>query len=121
MPIREIPREEWASFFDSFNRQHQGWLVSTEMLDHEIDHLIEARELPLEGITPKLGDGADQLEIAVGRTTKAHLSHTVNSPTRVYLQQTVQGADELLQIRSSSGTLVLRFRSAVLPEMVDGL
>lgn len=116
MTTTEIPRDQWVTFFDGFNRRHKGWLVTTEMLGE-----VEARLLPLEGITPELRVGGDQMEIVVGNKVDAHLSHTVTSPTHVYLSQTAEGADELLEIRSGAGSVVVRFRSAILPEMVDGL
>lgn len=121
MTITEIPREEWVNFFYGFNQRHKAWLVNTEIVGDEVHGQIEARQLPFEGITPELRDGADEIEIVVGKKPDQHLSHTVKSPTRVYLHQTAEGADESLEIQSPSETVVLRFRSAVLPEMVDAL
>lgn len=37
------------------------------------------------------------------------------------LEQTDEGADAALAIKSADGTALLRFRSAVLPEMVDAV
>lgn len=119
MKTIEIPRAEWAEFFDGFNRRHKGWLVTTELVG--TSHRVEARDLPLEGITPDSRVGADQMEIAVGNRVDAHLSHTVTSPTHVYLSQTAEGADESVEIQSITGAVVVRFRSAILPEMVNGL
>lgn len=121
MTITEISREEWVNFFCGFNQRHKGWLVNTEIAGDEVRGQIEARQLPFEGITPELGDGAGEIEIVVGERPGQHLSHTVKSPTHIYLHQTPEGADESLEIQSTSETLVLRFRSAILPEMVDAL
>jgi len=121
MTITEIPRDEWVNFFYGFNQRHKGWLVNTEIVGDEVPGQIQARQLPFEGITPELGVGADEIELVVGERPDQHLSHTVKSPTHIYLQQTPEGADEWLEIRSTSGTVVMRFRSAILPEMVDGL
>jgi len=121
MTITEIPREEWVTFFYGFNQRHKGWLVNTEVVSDEVPGQIEAYEMPFEGITPELGDRADEIEIIVGETADQHLSHTVEFPTHIYLHQTPEGADESLEIQSPSERVVLRFRSAILPEMVDGL
>jgi hypothetical protein len=48
MPTREIPREQWNNFFDSFNRQHEGWLATLEVFAPEIGAQQEARDLPFE-------------------------------------------------------------------------
>ena len=120
MKTTEIPRPEWTTFFAGFNSRHKGWLVTTEFVgDGTRDH-VEARDLPLEGITPDLRVGAGLMEIVVGNRVDAHLSHTVTSPTHVYLNQTAEGADESVEIQSIAGTAIVRFRSAILPEMVDG-
>jgi hypothetical protein len=121
MTTTEIPRNEWVNFFYGFNQRHKGWLVNTEIVGDEDHGHIQARQLPFEGITPELGAGADEIEVVVGERPDRHLSHTVKSPTHIYLHQTPEGADESLEIQSTSATVVLRFRSAILPEMVDGL
>jgi hypothetical protein len=121
MTTIEIPRVEWAKFFDGFNSRHKGWLVTTELIGDGTRCQVEARDLPLEGIIPDLRIGSGQMEIVVGNEVDAHLSHTVTSPTHVLLSQTAEGADESVEIQSIRGTVVVRFRSAILPEMVDGL
>jgi len=50
MSTREIPREEWPEFLESFSRVHEGWLSTVEVLDDQIGSQVEARDLPLQGI-----------------------------------------------------------------------
>ena len=51
-----------------------------------------------------------------------HLTHVITAPSHDRLEQTQEGASEALRIESTSGaTTLLRFRSAMLPEMVDGV
>jgi hypothetical protein len=122
MPTEEIPRKEWATFFDGFSQRHQGWLVTVEVLGPDIGDQVEARELPLEGITAELSDsGEDEVEIFVGTNPDSHVSHKITAPEHVYLKQTEQGADEALEITSKEMAAIIRFRSAVPPELVDGL
>ncbi|PYS94242.1 MAG: hypothetical protein DMF64_01205 [Acidobacteria bacterium] len=123
MPTREIPRAEWPAFFESFSRQHEGWLATVEVLGQEIGAQEEAHELPLIGITAELkGGDKDTVSIIVGKAADDHVTHTITEAAHVRLEQTASGADEALQIESASGAATLiRFRSAVLPEMVDGI
>jgi hypothetical protein len=122
MATREIPRGEWAAFFDGFSQRHKGWLVTIEMLNPEIGDQIQARDLPLEGITlDRNGRGDDSIEVIAGAKAESHISHSIGGPLRVWLKQTREGADEVLEIESRSGAVLLRFRVAVLPEMVDGV
>jgi hypothetical protein len=121
--MREIPHDEWIEFLDSFSRQHEGWLVTVELFGADIGAQVEARELPLEGVTADLtGGGEDTISIALGKSAEEHVTHIITAPERVRLEQTTEGANAALQIESAGGvTTLLRFRSAVLPEMVDGI
>jgi hypothetical protein len=121
--MREILREGWADFLDTFSRQHEGWLVTVEVLGAEIGAQVEAEEKPLEGISAELKSGGeDSISIIVGRTPAERVTHNITAPTHVRIEQAENGVDMALQIESSGGTTTLvRLRSAMLPEMVDGV
>src|SRR5947199_8847755 len=89
MTTQEIPRPEWNNFFDSFSRQHEGWLATLEVLGTEIGAQEEAHELPLEGVS--IGSGINEPEtiaISIGRTPDDHISHTITKPEPVWADQT---------------------------------
>jgi hypothetical protein len=121
--MREIPRDEWGEYLDSFSRQHEGWLVRLEVLGAEVGAQFEAKELPLQGVTAELkGEGSDAITIIVGRKGPERVTHTVARPAHVRVEQSEDGADMTLQIEAADGVATLvRFRAAVLPEMVDGV
>ena len=120
--MREIPRSEWVEFLDSFSRQHEGWLVTVEVLGAEIGAQVEAQDMPLQGITADLKGGADAVTVILGGGVDEHVTHGINEPTHLRIEQAENGADMTLQIESRGGIVTLvRFRSAVLPEMVDGV
>lgn len=125
MATKEIPRDEWVAFFDSFSRQHEGWLVTIEVSGASPDAQASPHELTaLRGITVVLkGEGHDMIAIVSGEAREEEaVAHTVNAPTRVLLEQSGHGAHESLQIESADGAnTTVCFRSVVLPEMVDGL
>ena len=123
MKTKEIPRNEWQEFFNIFSRQHEGWLVSLEILGSEIGAQVEERGLPFEGIVVE-GDEVKGHEILMmlGARPDDHITHSISNPATVSLEQTDEGADAALAIKSADGvTALLRFRSAVLPEMVDAV
>ena len=123
MKTREIPKGEWRRFFDGFSRQHEGWLVTLEILAEEIGAQVEERELAFQGIVDESDEiQGNRIMIMVGSTPDDHITHSISNPVQVSLEQTDEGADEALAIKSSDGTTaLLRFRSPMLPEMVDGL
>jgi hypothetical protein len=120
MTTREIARDSWREFLDSFSRQHDAWLVTVEVTGADIGAQVEGEDLRLRGITAdEDGRGISiMLEPAAGE----HVTHIVTAPTQVWLQQTSEGADVALQINSADGTAtIVRFRSAIRPEAVDGM
>jgi len=123
MATREIPRENWNSFFDTFSRQHEGWLATLEVLGRDLGAQEEAHELPLEGVSISSGTNeAETIAISIGKTPENHISHTVLKPTHVWIEQTQDGAEAALEIESEDDSkTLLRFRSSVPPELVDGV
>jgi len=122
MPTREIQSKEWVRFFDSFSNRHRGWLVTLEIMDPEIGDQTKARDLPLEGITTELNErGPDNIEIVVGSQPDRQVSETIVNPKEVWIKSSDEGADEVLEIKGEKETVLIRFRSAILPELVDGL
>ena len=106
---------------DEFSRMHEGWLVSLDITGQSIGAQREFRQMPLVGITAEPIDGGT-ISIAVAEPTGDHVTHTIHSPTHVFLDRTEKGANAALEIESADGTkAVLRFRTTALPETVDGV
>jgi hypothetical protein len=119
MKTEEVPRGEWRDFFDAFSKRHRGWLVSVEIMGADIGAQTEARDLPLQGIT---WDPHGALSILLGEGGANHVTHLITTPTDVKVQLTEEGGDQTVQIQAQDGvTTLVRFRSAMLPEMVDGI
>lgn len=123
MQTREILRNEWRTFFDQFSRQHEGWLATIEVLGLDVGAQEEAHELPLVGVSlSSEGREAETISIDVGTAPDDHVSHVIDDATRIWLEQTDEGADVAMAIEDRDGTkTILRFRTAVAPEFVDGV
>jgi hypothetical protein len=118
MSTQEIPNYEWVRFFDEFSRRHEGWLTTIEFLQADHGDQIQARDLPLAGISVEPDEVAeDQIIIMLGDNSDARITHTISKPGRVWLKQNEMGEDDALEIESFEGTALLRFRSTALPEM----
>ena len=123
MATQEIPRAEWNRFLDTFSRQHEGWLATLEIFGGDIGAQEAAHELPLEGISAASTDDEPQsIAISLGKAPGDHLTHTITRPTRLWLEQTSEGANAALEIESADKVkTLLRFRSAMPADMVDGV
>ena len=84
---------------------------------------VEERELALEGIVDEWDEiQGNEILIMVGAKPDDHITHSISRPTEVSLEQTDEGADAALAIKSADGTTaLLRFRSPMLPETADAL
>jgi uncharacterized protein DUF5335 len=121
MQTVEVPREEWTRALDEFSAKHEGWLVSLELLDPSIGAQPEMNDLPLVGVTAEVTTPNPTITIAAARQTD-QVTHVIHEPTRVRIERTDQGADLALQVESTDdATAILRFKSAALPETVDGV
>jgi hypothetical protein len=123
MKTVEITRDNWSAFCDSFSKQHEGWRVTLEVFGPEIGNQVEERDLALEGIAAEIdGVEKDRIEIMIGARPDDHITHTVARPMQISVEQTDEGADLALAIKAADGaTTLLRFRAAVLPEMLDAV
>jgi dienelactone hydrolase len=117
----EVAAGEWIAFFDSFSRQHEGWLTSiTAMYGKE--QLTEVRDARLKGISCDHLSDRDEIYISVGSDDIGHLRHAVKSPARVVFRQDLRDSHEGIEIVSADGTLTsIRFRAAARPESLNGV
>jgi hypothetical protein len=122
MTTREIKREEWPDFFDGFSRRHEGWLVTIELLDKELGDQIEVENKALKGIVAERRRDPQVIDIFVWNKPEEDSSHMIDKPTRVLVEETPEGAEVALEIESEDhATTLLTFKSAALPETVDGV
>ncbi|HEX6087887.1 MAG TPA: hypothetical protein VF266_25365 [Thermoanaerobaculia bacterium] len=86
--LKEIERDDWGHFFETFTVQHDHWRVH---VDGEND------TLPLEGITARDG----RIVIHLGSDIRHHRVITIDGAT-VSVEQS-GGADESVAITSTDG------------------
>ncbi len=122
MQTQEISNNRWVEFFDSFSRQHQGWMVNVEITANGQKKQLEARELPLEGIAASLKDKEDTISIILAKGRNEYMEHNVSGARRVLLEKTDEGADVGLRIEAADGSQTrVQFRSPAMPETLDGV
>jgi hypothetical protein len=119
---REIERKEWPDFFDAFSRRHEGWLVTLEVLDEELGAQIEVENKALKGIVVERKGDPRVIDIFVWNQPDEDSSHIIDRPTRVWVEETGEGADAAIEIESEDhATTLLTLRTPTLPENVDGV
>ena len=118
---REFPRPQWTEFFDSFSRRHDGWLVTIEVVGPELGAQTQGQDLRLRGISLDTAE-ASRISIMLETLSVEHLTHMIDRPTHIWLEQTSDGADMALLIESAEDIrTIIRFQSPMRPEQVDGV
>ena len=122
MKTKEIPKQDWPWFLDMFSRKHEGWLITMEIFRNDIGDQVQESELKFEGITDEWDEvSGNSIVIMTGDDPDAHITHRINLPTHISLQETDDAMDAALFIKSADGTTeCLRFRSLI-PEWIDGV
>ena len=120
MKRREIAREEWQQFFDSFNGEHEGWLVGLDRFDEFLDESVEMRHR--DGALRGLQADDGRIALAVDDRESGHLeTEAIQDPQRIILEQSEDEVDTSLEIDGPQSCLILRFRSPMPSAMVDGV
>lgn len=122
MQTEEIRRDEWSNFFDSFSREHAGWLATIEIIGTDVGAQEEANDLPLVGITADLkGTGKNSIAIIVGEAADDHITHSIAEPKSIRFEKAEGGSDVSFQFEATDGaTTLLRLRASGLPEKIEG-
>ena len=121
MRTPEIPRDDWSRVLAEFSTTHYGWLVSLDILSPDIGAQPDITDLPLVGVTFE-DIRAGTVTISAGRSAVPEITHTIQAPSHIWVERTDDGADAALEIESADGAkTILRFRTAALPETVDGI
>src|SRR5688572_32126023 len=88
MKTREIPKDQWPKFFDTFSMRHEGWITTLEIFGSELGAQVQERELTLEGIVDEWDEvEGNQIVIMIGGKPDDHITHTISDPTHVSLEQ----------------------------------
>jgi hypothetical protein len=115
----EIPREQWVSFFDDFSKQHEGWIVTVEVIGADIGDQEEASGLPLIGVSADVKAREDRVVLTVGGRPDADVNRIIESPRRVWLKPPRSVADEAIEVESEDGTATLVTFQHIPPEKTE--
>ncbi len=120
MQTVEVRSDRWSQALSEWSAMHEDWLVSVDVLSPALGAQLEVDELPLVGVVAGPQNGGRVTITA--KSGVAQITHTVQSPARIWLERADNGADVALQIESADGTkTIVRFKTPALPETVDGM
>ena len=104
MRTREISHDQWKPFLDELSRLNLGRQVRVEVLSDGVGVRTEAKGLALLGISADLdGGGRELIEVILGDSPHAHLTHSVEHPTWMHAAEDELGLSAI-SIVSADGT-----------------
>ena len=119
MQTREITREQWIKYFDDFSKNHEGWVVTLEVIGSDLGDQEEASGLPLVGISADVKDRENRIEIIVGGRPDADVTRFIDTPKSVWVKESGIPGDEAVEVESEDGTKTLLNFHRVLPEQTE--
>jgi hypothetical protein len=104
----EIPQRDWVEYLDEFSRGHQGEQVTVEVMSKEVGAQVEARDVPLQGISAdRKRSGEHDVNIILGKELNPPLTHIVPEARRIFVMSSDQGTDQALEIEAADGSRTL--------------
>lgn len=118
MPKREIPRENWMTFFDEFNRSYREKIVKIEITDDEDYRVDYAESLPFQNVEITSID-EDNTSITVSAGASSSFTHVIDNAGIVILEEHEDHSPKVLQVKSSLGrSAIIRFHPVTPDENV---
>lgn len=116
----DIPPDEWSRFFEELTQEHRGGVVIIDMNASGSEGRLHLQDVSFEGISLVLNGNEEAVSIVVREDVRKHMTYTVNAPFHVTYEE-VGGVAKSLQVESEDGeTTIVKFRSASVPETVQG-
>jgi hypothetical protein len=119
MQTRDIPREQWIRFFDDFSKNHDGWIVTMEVLGADIGAQEEANNLPLVGISADVKARENRVEIIVGGRPDVGLTRFIERPKHIWVKEPRLPGDETMEIESEDGIKTILNFHRIRPEETE--
>ena len=119
MQTRDIPREQWIRFFDDFSKNHEGWIVSLEVLGADIGDQEEANNLPLVGISADVKARENRVEIIIGGRPDVDVTRFIERPKHVWVKEPRLPGDEAMEIESEDGIKTILNFHRIRPEETE--
>ena len=117
MKPKDIQRDQWPAFFDSFTREHTGWTITLEIIGTEIGAQIQDRELVFEGIVTE----GKEIMIMAGERLDGHITHRIAQPMQVSFDEDEESASAGIMIKAADAiTTLLKLRAPTFLEVVQG-
>ncbi len=105
MTTRDIAQDEWATFFDTFSKEHQGLLATVHVISADLGAQEAAKDLPFVGISAdQKGSDHNSITIFLGTEADDHIEHRVVSPTRTWLKSTGEPATDVIEVEAVDGS-----------------
>lgn len=103
MQTIEIPRDQWLQALDQFSKEHQGWLITVELVGMDVGDQISVANLPLVGLAADVKDGENRVAIMAGDKPEAHVTHFIESPKRVWIEKSDDPRYDVIAVEDREG------------------
>lgn len=117
MMIHDVPRTEWPTFLEQFNRQHRAWLATIHGMEYGLP-VTRVPSVAVKAVTLVSDLPEDTIRLTLGNGISLYAPR----PRALRVQETEEGVERALEIETLDGALIrIAFRAAARPDQLDGL
>lgn len=110
MRTREIPRSDWAGYLTTLSRRCADHPVRVRVESQEIGDQAMVECLPFVGISlEEKGSEAGSIELTVSKGGTDHLTHLIEGPEHVFVEEDDAGQVAVLDIEDGSKVKTIVF------------
>ena len=107
MTTRKLDKSQWRTFFDRFSKTLEGKQAEIEVASLSLGDQVEAKWLPLHGITYDPND--DLVEVAL-----EGLDHMIPKPREIFLEDWTRGLTTLEIVDADGTKQVVKLREPLM-------
>jgi len=110
MASKNIDKDSWKDFFDSFSQEYEGRETDIEVYDDgSAKKFAVAKNLPFNGIS--MDTNVNSISVMAGDRPDDHITHIISSPEKVNLEETEMDHLTALRVESEDGSnTLIRFK-----------
>ncbi len=106
-PTRDIPKDQWNTFFAQFTRENRGAHARVEVIGLDVGGQVEAEDRPFDGISADVKDGEDAVWIVFGSSTADHVTHGIQKVKAIRVRPPMGDSGAALEVVGDGQTTLL--------------
>ena len=98
-----VERPEWPRFAAAFSREHDEWVATLQVREHDGSVETTLQELPFHGIAFETRPGHEVALLIFGDAADEHVTHLIEHPRAVIAAEAYDGSAASVTVIDAAG------------------